>query len=198
MCESLGILQNKSLPFTHHENISAANEVFQVMGHHLVSIGCCEDLKLPTLNQFVNGMIQTGSWVLFDNIDRMSQGQCQGQICVKSSLLVICHKVCVKVRYVSRSVYWSKVTKCVSRSDMSQDQCLGQKSQSVCQGQIYHKISVLVICHKVCVKVRYITRSVSWSYVTKCVSRSDMCQDQCLGHMSQSVCQGQICVKISV
>ena len=57
-----------------------------MMGRHLVSVNCCEDLTLPILNQFVSGMIQSGSWVHFNNIDRLSQGQCQGHIQSSSSV----------------------------------------------------------------------------------------------------------------
>ena len=45
------------------------------LGRHLVVVRCRESLTgLLQMNQFLNGMIQSGSWALFDDTDHMTTG----------------------------------------------------------------------------------------------------------------------------
>ena len=46
----------------------------QAMGRHIVSINCSEEMTLQKMNQYLVGMIQSGSWALFDDTDRMTKG----------------------------------------------------------------------------------------------------------------------------
>lgn len=49
--------------------------MLQALGTHLVVVNCRESLTgLPQMNQFLNGMIQFGSWALFDDTDCMTTG----------------------------------------------------------------------------------------------------------------------------
>ncbi|XP_064648692.1 dynein axonemal heavy chain 6-like isoform X2 [Lineus longissimus] len=49
-------------------------DLSQSLGRHLVTVNCCETVSIPTITQYLNGIIQAGSWVLFDDCERLDKG----------------------------------------------------------------------------------------------------------------------------
>ena len=46
----------------------------QAMGRHIATVNCNEDMRIHKMNQYLVGSIQAGSWVLFDDADRLPKG----------------------------------------------------------------------------------------------------------------------------
>lgn len=46
----------------------------QFFGQNMFTINCNEDITLPMLVQYMLGMVQAGSWTLFDDTDRLKKG----------------------------------------------------------------------------------------------------------------------------
>jgi hypothetical protein len=44
------------------------------MGRNLVICNCTNELSLNIMNQYLNGLIQSGAWGLFDGLQNVTQG----------------------------------------------------------------------------------------------------------------------------
>lgn len=47
---------------------------FQMFGRNLFTVNCNEDVTVGVMMQYMMGMVQSGSWTLFDNTDRLTKG----------------------------------------------------------------------------------------------------------------------------
>ena len=48
--------------------------VSKVMGRHLVTFNCAEATNMSILSRLLSGMVQSGSWVMFNNLNCMTEG----------------------------------------------------------------------------------------------------------------------------
>ncbi|XP_013418883.1 dynein heavy chain domain-containing protein 1-like [Lingula anatina] len=49
-------------------------DLAKTLGRHCVTVNCNSELTLPLLNQYLSGMVQSGSWTVFDDTDRLTKG----------------------------------------------------------------------------------------------------------------------------
>ncbi|XP_052095798.1 dynein heavy chain domain-containing protein 1-like isoform X11 [Mytilus californianus] len=49
-------------------------ELMKLFGRNLVTVNCNEDITLPMMTQYMMGMVQSGTGVLFDDTDRLTRG----------------------------------------------------------------------------------------------------------------------------
>lgn len=47
---------------------------FQMFGRNLFTVNCNEDVTVGVMMQYMMGMVQSGSWTLFDNTNRLTKG----------------------------------------------------------------------------------------------------------------------------
>ncbi|XP_022079964.1 dynein heavy chain domain-containing protein 1-like [Acanthaster planci] len=49
-------------------------DLAKVMGRHLVTVNCAEDTNMNALTRLLSGMVLAGSWVMYTNLNHMTEG----------------------------------------------------------------------------------------------------------------------------